>query len=429
MEFDLVLEGGGAKGMAFVGALQEFVARGHHQGRLLGTSAGAVAAVLLAAGYDEHELLAALDEKAEGRSVFAGFLGVPGPFGEKDVQESVLRNILREADIPLLPEGLEARVDAALVGALLKLPRFRHIFSFVERGGWYTADAFGEWLTTKLNSGTFSGQPRQFGGMSLAEFYAATGVDMTVVASDTSAARLLILNHRTAPDCPVVWAVRMSMSIPLLWQEVVWQPGWGPYRGAAIDGHTVVDGGLLSSFPLALLVSTDPTVTAVMGSKRSPNVIGLLIDELLDVEGADPATASIGANGSSGTDSPVADGTARGSAPAGSPSASATSSGFDFNRLRTFQRVHRLVNTMTQAHDNAIIEEFAQLVVRVPARGYSAIDFDMSDARRDALVRAGRKAMADYLNQIETAPPSFDIAETARADAIAGRIATRILAE
>src|SRR5690606_3566907 len=143
-------------------------------------------------------------------------------------------------------------------------------------------------------------------------------------------------------------------------------------------GHTVVDGGLLSSFPLALLVSTDPTVTAVMGSKRSPNVIGLLIDELLDAEGADPATASIGANGSSGTDSPVADGTARGSAPAGSPSASATSSGFDFTRLRTFQRVHRLVNTMTQAHDNAIIEEFAQLVVRVPARGYSAIDFDMS---------------------------------------------------
>lgn len=32
--------------------------------------------------------------------------------------------------------------------------------------------------------------------------------------------RLLVLNHRTAPDCPVVYAVRMSMSIPLVWDEV-----------------------------------------------------------------------------------------------------------------------------------------------------------------------------------------------------------------
>ena len=39
MEYDLVFEGGGAKGMVFVGAMQEFEVRSHTHGRLLGTSA------------------------------------------------------------------------------------------------------------------------------------------------------------------------------------------------------------------------------------------------------------------------------------------------------------------------------------------------------------------------------------------------------
>jgi predicted acylesterase/phospholipase RssA len=48
MEFDLVFEGGGAKGIVFVGAVQEFEALGHTADRLLGTSAGAITATLLA---------------------------------------------------------------------------------------------------------------------------------------------------------------------------------------------------------------------------------------------------------------------------------------------------------------------------------------------------------------------------------------------
>jgi len=54
-------------------------------------------------------------------------------------------------------------------------------------------------------------------------------VDLAVVASNTTDGRLLVLNHHTSPDCPVVWAVRMSMSIPLVWNEVIWDKGWGTY--------------------------------------------------------------------------------------------------------------------------------------------------------------------------------------------------------
>ncbi len=51
-------------------------------------------------------------------------------------------------------------------------------------------------------------------------------------------------------------------------------------------------------------------------------------------------------------------------------------------------------NTVTTAHDKMVIEEFDQLVVRLPAQGYGTTEFDMGDERRTALVEAGRSAMA-----------------------------------
>ena len=76
------------------------------------------------------------------------------------------------------------------------------------------------------------------------------------------------------------------MSIPLLWQEVVWQKEWGKYRGMDMEGHTIVDGGLLSNFPIELFISDLKTVTDVMGDKTSEHVLGMLIDETLPVPGA-----------------------------------------------------------------------------------------------------------------------------------------------
>ena len=83
MEFDLVFEGGGAKGMVFVGAMEEFFRSGHTPGRLMGTSAGAINAALMAAGYTPEEMLEALGETDDaGEPVFAGFMAAPGGFSD-----------------------------------------------------------------------------------------------------------------------------------------------------------------------------------------------------------------------------------------------------------------------------------------------------------------------------------------------------------
>jgi NTE family protein len=408
MQFDLVFEGGGAKGMVFVGAMEVFESAGHEPGRLLGTSAGAITATALAAGYSSQGLREALEETENGQPVFARFLGEPQPFGEKEIQESTLRAFLQELDLPFVPDFVEKKLDDALVRALATRPRFRHLFSFIERGGWYSSAAFLDWMRRKLDdayemqlqAGTVEAQDHSFGAMTFEEFHRATGRELALVASDTTAERMLVLNRHTAPQCPVLWAACMSMSVPLLWQEVVWQSSWGAYRGKDITGHAIVDGGLLSNFPIELFISDEKQVTDVMGPGPSPRVLGMLIDESLAVEDA-PEKADETTLGGIGS-------------------------------LETVRRIRHLLNTATTAHDKAVIDAFQNMVVRLPAKGYGTTEFDMSVARRQALLEAGRSAMRDYLNaQQPVRPPgeeiSFGIPSPDEVTGIANQRALKIL--
>jgi NTE family protein len=410
MEYDMVFEGGGAKGMAFVGALQELEMRGHTPARLLGASAGAIMATFLAAGYNSREMADALAETEDGQPVFLGFLEAPSLPTPEEIHNSAIRKLLRDVNLKIIPDFIEDKVDDAIANLLASSPRTSRIFSFIDKGGFYEANRFLSWLREKLNFGVYplergafgKGNQRKFGDMNLAEFKEATKVDLSLVASDTSAASILILNSRTAPKCPLIWAVRMSMSFPMLWQEVVWQAEWGEYRGRDITGHTIVDGGMLSNFPIELFISNQKHVTNVMGEKLTDqlHVLGLLIDEGIDVPG-EITQAS-------------------------------TTAGFDFSKLETVQRVMKLINTMTQAHDKKVIEEYERFVIRLPAKGYGTIEFGMGEKRRDALVNAGRSAALRYFHKLEAEQEqvSFSLTGPAEIDATsADRISSKILGD
>jgi hypothetical protein len=120
---------------------------------------------------------------------------------------------------------------------------------------------------------------------------------------------------------------------------------------------------LLSNFPIELFISDAPQVTKLMGPKKDTPVLGLLIDEKLPVTKGLFVRINIRPG-----------------------------------ELKTVQRLRRLVDTTTGAHDKMVIEEYSHLVARLPAQGYGTTEFDMSDERRDALVKAGREAMALYLD-------------------------------
>jgi NTE family protein len=174
------------------------------------------------------------------------------------------------------------------------------------------------------------------------------------------------------------------MSVPLLWEEVIWQAGWGPYRGSDLAGHSIVDGGLLSNFPIELLVSTDAQVRNVMGEKPNDKVMGFLIDETLEVPGAPALPGSAVFHGG-------------------------------LSEFATVRRLQGLVNTATQAHDRGAIDAFEHLVVRLPARGFGTTEFDMLPERRAAIIAAGRATAETYLRRlssrsIEQPPTDTDLA-------------------
>src|SRR5262249_10650703 len=226
---DLVFEGGGAKGLVFLGALQELEHRGFQPRRLVGTSAGAITATLLAAGYRSDVLLGIAREKtADGKPRFSSFLDPPGNFSDALVQNSELVEIFRKVSlvdaltrshvpIPGILTGLDSRLRLDVVNQLLRLPPVRALFSFVERGGLYEGAQFLGWIREKLDAAR-----QGLADSTLEEFSQTVGRDLTVVASDTVGNEMLVLNRRTAPRCPTAWAVRMSMNIPFLWQEVRW---------------------------------------------------------------------------------------------------------------------------------------------------------------------------------------------------------------
>ena len=370
MKYDLVLAGGGAKGIVHCGALRAMEARGHGYRRLVGVSAGAITALFVSAGFSADDILAAISEKnAKGEIILADFLDVPEGFDSRALQKSIMRTWLDTLPVPL-PQQKADKLREATMNWLLEKTSFRKIFSFIQFGGIYTGQRFMNWLEQKLDE-----QQPGLGQATFAEFHERTGADFTAITADTTDGVMLQLNHRTSPDLPVVWGVRMSMSLPFIYQEVIWQPEWGTFDGEDVSGHALVDGGLASNLPIDLLLTRDAELMRIMGGKPDPQrVIGLYIDENIPVPGADqypPKTKDVEKR---------------------------LTPGEQWEPL--VNRVSRLVNTAIRSRDNLEIRLHPHNVCHLPAGGYDTMEFDMSDVRIELLVKAGQMAMETFLDDL-----------------------------
>src|SRR5271157_6108353 len=207
---DGVFEGGGVLGLGFLGAARCCTEVGIHWKSLAGTSAGAITASLLAAlenNDDLERLFAGLD--------FEKFIG--------------------KKTSPLIVD-FDASDD--LDHPLLMLVRLTTAFQLGE----YSSDPFRDWLDGALKVGgvtSFSdigkGDPEH---------------QLKVVVSNISRGQMLVLPG-SPPDpersgFPVAEAVRLSMSIPFF---------FAPGR---LDGDYIVDGGILSNYPIWIYDQRDP---------------------------------------------------------------------------------------------------------------------------------------------------------------------------
>jgi NTE family protein len=249
---DLVFEGGGVKGIGLAGAFTALSERGFSPKCVAGTSAGAIAAALVAAGYSSAEL-----DRILTTLPFAQF---------KD------------------PDWLDR---AGVPGKLVSLIRDKGI---------YEGKFFRNWIAELLEAKRVT----RFGHLAF-ERDDGKGKDyrLKVIASDVTHRRMLVLPDDAGhlgvdPDeLEIAYAVRMSMSIPIFFEPVVHE---NPDTG---QEHLIVDGGMLSNFPVWLfdaqgrrprwptfglmLVEPDPKVPVgrrLAGEERHGVPPGSLIDYL-----------------------------------------------------------------------------------------------------------------------------------------------------
>ncbi|QHE52928.1 patatin-like phospholipase family protein [Pontibacillus sp. HMF3514] len=231
MKIDGVFSGGGVKAIAFIGALEVVEKKGYQFERVAGTSAGAIMASFIAAGYNSDEI-------------------------QELFEELQLNKLL---DPPKLVDWLP----------------FTKWLSLYFRMGIYKGKKLEDWIEQKLNQKgvrTFSDLPKD---------------SLKVIVSDLTLGRLVVLPddlkrlYGLKPrEFSVARAVRMSAGLPYF------------FIPEKIQGEKerqksiIVDGGLLSNFPIWVFTSDlERRKRPILGMKLSnsadnipPRVIKNAID-------------------------------------------------------------------------------------------------------------------------------------------------------
>jgi NTE family protein len=312
---DLVLEGGGVKGIALVGAVSVLEEHGYTFARIAGTSAGSIVGALAAGGRSAAEMY----------------------------QIMKATNFRRFQDRSLLD----------------RVPLMGPAVSLLAHDGIYEGEFFKTWLREHLPPAA-----RTFAGLRLPQDPESSlspeqRYRLVVMASDVSLRRIARLpwDYRSAygldPDQQsVVDAVRASMSIPFFFQPAHIDHAAQRRSGGRPARSTLVDGGMLSNFPVDVFDRKDgrrprwPTFGIKLGTSPGQQRLPKLPDGPLSLTRA-------------------------------------------------------MVATMTSWYDGMHIDrpEVCARTIFVDTFGISATAFDLSPADQDRLYGSGRRAAEKFLSR------------------------------
>eukprot|EP00004_Rigifila_ramosa_P001695 TRINITY_DN1168_c0_g1_i1.p1 TRINITY_DN1168_c0_g1~~TRINITY_DN1168_c0_g1_i1.p1 ORF type:complete len:520 (+),score=82.95 TRINITY_DN1168_c0_g1_i1:38-1561(+) len=368
---DLVFKGGGSKGVAFVGAMQALEETGLRPHRLIGTSAGSLFALLLALGCTSQEVLAIL--RGDGEAEFLAQRASDEQFLHwLFVDPPTKADIKTPTDSGLLGSvAVAAKRMVAGIEDVMNRHALTQAYNLRNNGGMWTGDRLIEWLNAKVRAKTgintaeptlkelFDWQPETIvqGERIKREF--------TAVAANIDGEKRLVLNHRTFPNLPVAWAVRMSAALPFAFANVRWDSKWGEDQFVH-HGASVVDGGIVDNFPLDLLVEEDQ-FRAFIGEKSqwSQNIpiLAFALDTSAETN-LDPMTPP--------SDSLIGD-------------------------LAMASYISKIFNTMMDYRENDMLRLHRHVIVHCPVKNVDTLDMNMDEARRNALVAVNRKAVLSFI--------------------------------
>ncbi|KGX88856.1 patatin-like phospholipase family protein [Pontibacillus litoralis] len=291
MKVDGVFSGGGVKAVAFLGAIRAVEAKGYQYERVAGTSAGAILSAFLAAGYTSDEIRERFDQV-----------------------------------------HLEKFLDPPMLGNWFPFTKWLSLYF---RLGIYKGKNFEQWLYEQLAAkGVYT-----FGDIPEGR--------LKVIASDLSLGRMVVLpddlerlyglnpNHFS-----VARAVRMSAGLPYFFIP-------DKLKGKTDVKSVMVDGGLLSNFPIWVFTSRD-------GGRKRP-ILGMKLSDSMD--NIPPRKIN--------------------------------------NAIEMF---HALFSTMKKAHDARHIStgETADILF-IPIENVDTTDFQMTNQQKEELMEIGEKKANEFL--------------------------------
>ena len=311
---DLVLEGGGVKGIALAGAVSVLKEAGYSFPRVAGTSAGAIVGALTAAGMPADRMY--------------------------EVMKATDYNEFRDT----------AWVD--------RIPVLGKALSIAFQEGIYEGRFFEAFLANHLPD-----VAETFAGLRLDPDPESTLSDdqrfkLVVMVSDVSLRRLVRLpwdyrrTYGLDPDAQsVVSAVRASMSIPFFFEPATIAYRRGAEGVSTEVSSTLVDGGMLSNFPVACFDRSD-------GRPPRWPTFGIKLSNRASKE--------------------------RMPKPADSP----------------LKLSLAMIGTMREFYDGMHIDDPAirERTIFVDTFGINATDFDLSDSDADRLYESGRTSAEAFLD-------------------------------
>lgn len=217
---NLVFQGGGVKGAAYAGALAVLDAKGQLAPieRVAGTSAGAIAALMVALGYTPAEF----------------------------------RDVVLQVDLGEFRDG-------SFPGDVERL---------VDDYGWYKGDV-AQCVLECLVARKTGSKTTTFAQLhEKKEAGSARFRDLLLFATDVNTGRSVEFSHRSHPRIPLADAARISMSIPFI------------FAARELDDNILVDGGVLRNYPIEVFDGHAPN-PATIGLHLGTSPPRERIDDLL----------------------------------------------------------------------------------------------------------------------------------------------------
>jgi NTE family protein len=196
---NLVFEGGGVKGIAYTGALERLNELDllKNVKRYAGSSAGSIIATLLAVGYTTKEL----------------------------------KNIMLEIDFPTLLDD--------------KTGVLRDAYAIMSKYGYCDGAIFTTIMEKYIGKKDYT----------FKQLWDDKGIELVIVGTNLNRMQEVHFSHKTYGDMPIVKAVRISMSIPLIFKPI------------KIGGDYYVDGGVTNNYPLTVFDDKDTYNDKTIGIK------------------------------------------------------------------------------------------------------------------------------------------------------------------